>query len=170
MGAEPVKIGKGRRSRRKLSSGLVVLAIALGLFAYFSYRPVVRLRPEPPKGFVDTHKGWDSKRQAAEERVARAYWEVTVEKVQLKYSFGTALPDNPPPEFSIEDKDFPGGGFEKSSATRARYWQKVRGVWVLPQTWERSYRWSLMWFYDGLASFQQAVWRNIDGILRRFRT
>ena len=170
MGAEPVKLGKGRRAKRKLSTGLVALAIVLGLFAYFSYRPIVRLHPDPPKSFVDTHKGWDSKRQAAEERVARAYWDVTIEKVQLKYAFGTALPDDPPPEFSIENRDFPSGGFEKSPATRARYWQKLRETWVLPQAWDKSYRWSLMWFYDGLTSFQQAVWRNIDNVLRRFRT
>jgi hypothetical protein len=170
MGAEPVKLGKPRRSKRKLSTGLVVLAIVLGLFAYFSYRPVLRLRPNPPKGFVDTQKGWDAKRQAAEERVARAYWDVALEKTQFKYPYGTALPVDPPPEFSIEDKDFPSGGLEKSSALRARYWQKVRAVWVLPQAWEKSYRWSVMWFYDGLRSFEQTVMQGIDSILRRFRT
>ena len=170
MGAEPVKLGKGPRGKRKLSVGLVLLAIVLGLFTYLSYRPVVRLRPDPPRRFIQARKEWDSKRRAAEEHVARAYWGAAIEKVQLKYTYGTALPDDPPPEFSIEGRDFPGGGFEKSPATRARYWQKTREAWVLPEAWDKSYRWSLMWFYEALVTFQQTVWRTIDDILRRFRT
>jgi len=170
MGAGPVKLGKGPRGKTRIGAGLVLLIIVAGLFTYLSYRPVARLRPEPPRSFIDTHKGWDAKRQAAEERVARAYWSVAIEKVQVKYPFGAALPDDPPPDFSIANKDFPSDGFEKSSATRARYWQKIRETWGLPEAWDKSYRWSLMWFYDGLASFQQAVWQFIDDLLRRFKT
>lgn len=170
MGAEPVRLRKGPRAKTKIGTGLVLLIIAASSFTYLTYRPVARLRPEPPRSFIDTHKDWDTKRQAAEERVARAYWSVAIEKVQVKYPFGTSLPDDPPPEFTIANKDFPSGGFEKSPTTRARYWQKIRETWGLPQAWDKSYRWSLMWFYDGLVSFQQAIWRNSDNILRRFRT
>ncbi len=170
MGAEPVKLGRGPRAKTKIGTGLVLLIIVGGVFTFLSYRPVARLRSDPPKSFIDTHKGWDAKRQAAEERVARAYWSVAIENVQLKYPFGSALPDDPPPDFSIADKDLPTGGFEKSPATRARYWQKIRETWGLPQAWDKSYRWTLMWFYDGLVSFQQAIWRTIDDILRRFKT
>ena len=170
MGADSTRIGKGPRRKTKIGTGLVLLIIVAAAFTYLSYRPVARLRANPPSGFIDTHKGWDAKRQAAEERVARAYWTAAVEKVQIKHSFGAALPGDPPPEFSIADKDFPTGGFEKSPATRVRYWQKIRETWSLPQAWDMSYRWSLIWFHDGLTSFQQAIWRNIDNLLRRFRT
>lgn len=170
MGAEPVKLGRGPRAKTKIGAGLVMLIIVAGLFTYLSYRPVARLRSDPPRSFIDTQKGWDAKRQAAEGRVARAYWSVAIEKVQVQYPFGASLPDDPPPEFSIADRDPPAGGFDKSSATRARYWQKIRETWGLPQAWDKSYRWSLMWFTDGLVSFQQAIWRNIDNALRRFRT
>ena len=170
MGADPVRLGKGPRGKTKIRVGLVLLALVAGVFTFLSYRPVARLRPDPPASFIETHKGWDAKRQAAEERVAHAYWTVAIEEVQLKYPFGAALPDDPPPEFSLEGRDSPSGGFDKSPATRAHYWRKIRATWGLPQAWDKSYRWSLMWFYDGLATFQQAIWRNIDNILRRFKT
>jgi len=170
MGAEPVKLGKGPRGKTRIGTGLVLLIIVAAAFTYLSYRPVARLRPDTPRSFIDMHKGWDAKRQAAEGRVARAYWTVAIEQLQSKYPFGTALPDDPPPEFSIESRDFPGGGFEKSPATRARYWQKTREAWVLPEAWDKSYRWSLIWFSEALVTFQQAVVRTIDDILRRFRT
>lgn len=170
MGTDPTRIGKGPRRKIKIRTGLVLLVLGAVAFTYFSYRPVARLRPNPPRSFIDMQKGWDAKRQAAEERVARAYWSVAIEDVQVKYPFGAALPDDPPSEFSIADQDFPSGGFEKSATTRARYWKKIRETWGLPEAWDQSYRWSLMWFYDGLVDFQQAIWRNVDSVLRRFRT
>lgn len=170
MGAEPVQLSKPPGRKRHLSTGLVVFVIVAGLFAYLSYRPVRRLRPDPPKGYIEMRREWDSKRRAAEERVARAYWKAAMEKVQPKYPFGAALPDSPPPEFTIEDKGFPSGGFETAPATRSRYWKETREAWVLRETWEESYRWSLVWFYDVVVNFQQAVWRNVERVLQRFKT
>ncbi|MFB3922064.1 MAG: hypothetical protein ACE145_10095 [Terriglobia bacterium] len=166
MGADPARLGKPPR-KTKVRTGLVLLALVAGTFAYFSYRPAARLRPVPPKTFLDTPKNWDVKRRAAEERVALAYWGVAIEKVQFKYPFGSVLPDDPPPEFLPSEKD---SGIDRSPATRARYWKKIRETWDLPEAWDKSYQWSVQWFYDGLVDFQQAVWRNVDSVLRRFRT
>jgi len=171
MGAEPFRLGKTAPSTRKRRTGLWLLAIPLGLFILLSIRPVMRLRVEPPAEFLDMQFGrWDAKRRAVEERVARAYWERAVQLVQWKHSFGTPLPDNPPPEFNIEGKGFQRGSVEAGPVTRARYWKKLRDAWVLPQAWDKSYEWNTDWIHATLGSLQETARRLVEDILRSFRT
>jgi len=171
MGAEPFRLSKTAPSRRRHGTGLWLLAIPLGLFIFLSIRPVMRLRVEPPAEFLDMQLGrWDAKRRAAEERVARAYWERAVQLVQWQHSFGAPLPDNPPAEFNIEGKDFQRGSVEAGPVTRARYWKKLREVWALPQAWEKSYDWSTDWVRASLVSLQETARRFVEDILRSFRT
>jgi hypothetical protein len=127
----------------------------------------MRLKPEPPRGFADAQKEWDAQRRATEERAARAYWKVAVNIVQWKRPFGTELPAEPFAEFRLEEKDFPRGGLEAAPATRARYWRKLREVWPLPQTWHETYVWNPAWLTELLTSSMQAIWRFVDGIMRR---
>ena len=168
MGAEPVRLGKPKKHRGKVSGGVVALAILLGLFAFLSYRPVTRLRPDPPASFMETRKEWDAQRRAVEERAARAYWEQALQVVQVKYEYGAPLPTEPPAEFSLEKKGFPPGTPETSPATRARYWERLRVAWISPQAWEKSYEWSTAWVGESLVAFEQGVLRLVDIIFGQF--
>jgi hypothetical protein len=168
MGAEPVRLGKPKTHRRKVSGGAVVLVIVLGVFAFLSYRPVTRLRPDPPASFLEMRKDWDAKRREAEERAARAYWQQALQVIQVKYEYGTPLPAEPPAEFSLDKKDFPSGSLEASPTARARYWERLRVVWNSPQAWEKSYEWSTAWVGESLVSFEQAVHRLVSSIFGEF--
>lgn len=168
MGAEPVRLGKPKKRQVKLSGGVVALVIVLGLLAYLSYRPVTRLRPDPPASFLEMRKEWDAKRREAEERAARAYWQQALQVIQVKYEYGTPLPAEPPGEFNLDKKDFPSGSLEASPATRARYWERLRVVWNSPRAWEKSYEWSTAWLGESLVTCEQAVHRFVSSIFGEF--
>ena len=168
MGAEPVRLGKPKKPRGKVGGGVVALAILLGVIAFLSYQPVTRLRPDPPPSFLEMRKEWDAQRRAVEERAARAYWEQALQVVQVKYEYGAPLPTEPPAEFSIEKKGFPPGAHEASPATRIRYWERLRVVWISPQAWEKSYEWSTAWVGESLVAFEQGILRLVDSIFGQF--
>ncbi len=166
--APPPWVAKPRR-KRKFSPWLLAAVPAL-LFVYLSTRPLLRLRNKAPAEFFDTPANWNAERRQAEELRARAYWERAVRLVPQKYSFRERLPDDPPPEFNIEEKDFPGKGFESVSAARAHYWHKLHQVWDLPQAWENSYEWNTYWIYSALLSFRESAGHVVENVLRNFRT
>lgn len=168
MGGDIEGIGVRLKRSQQLGLGkwlLVLLPLAV-VFA-LCYRPVMRLKPQPPAGFVETRKELDAYRQAAEGRAARAYWQMAANILQWKYPFGTDLPAAPIAEFKLDEKDFPRGGIEAAPATRQRYWAKLRAVWPLPQTWQRTYEWNPAWLTELISSSFQHVWSFVDGILRR---
>jgi len=123
---------------------LVALCLAAiaptALFIYLSTRPVTRLQDEPPATFFDSRQGLSSKQAATAERLARAYWDWASQHLQRKYPFGTALPDEPPPGFEVDGRDFPKGA--EGDLVRHRYWRKLREVWGQPQAWETSNGWN----------------------------
>ncbi|MBZ5544961.1 MAG: hypothetical protein LAO07_14975 [Acidobacteriia bacterium] len=168
MDSEPARLGKPKKHRSKVSGGAVALVILLGLLAFLSYRPVTRLRSDPPASFLEIRKEWDAKRREAEERVARAYWQQALQVIEVKYEYGTPLPTQPPAEFTIEKKGFPAGDPEASSAARARYWERLRVVWNSPQAWEKSYEWSTAWLGESLVSFEQAIHRFVSSVFGEF--
>ncbi len=157
-----------RRSCRVRLAWWILSLIPVALFVSFSYRPVMRLKADPPLGFVEARKGWDAKRLAAEERTARAYWHVATSIVQEHFAFGTTLPDEPVPEFKLDENEFPPGAPEAAPSVRLRYWKKLGEVWPLPQHWEKHYKWSLNWAQEYLVSFSQAIWRFIEDVLHNF--
>ncbi len=114
---------------------LAVVAAVVGLLAYASFHPEFHLRPQMPVEFFDASKVPQPQR-AAEERIARAYWNCAVNDVQWKYGYARRLPDEPPPEFA-------GSAVELASATdsvtRARYWQRLRDVWGISSIWNEHY-------------------------------
>jgi hypothetical protein len=118
--------------------GLVALAPTI-LFIYLSTRPVMRLRLDPPAEFLAAIGDAPPKRQATEERVARAYWDWAYLHLQRKYSFAAQLPDDPPVEMEVDGKDFPTG--LEADLTKHRYWRKLREIWAMPQAWEKSSLW-----------------------------
>lgn len=131
---------------------LVAMA-ASPLFIYLSTRSVMRLRSDPPLEFFD-ERNLDASQRATEDVLAQAYWESAVRYVQWKYAFGKNLPDQPPPEFKADETGLPAEALKSDPAARARYWQKLRQVWTLPQAWEASYTWDPGWV-RGLRSSQK---------------
>jgi hypothetical protein len=160
-----VKLGRPHPARH--GKWLLLLLPIAAVFA-LCYRPVMRLKSEPPAGFVEARKEWDAKRQAAEGRAARAYWQLAVNIVQWKQPYGTELPAAPSAEFKLDEKDFPQGGIEGAPATRDRYWRELREVWPLPQSWERTYVWNPAWLTEFLTSSMAGIWSFVDGLLQRF--
>ena len=168
MGSGSVRLGKPKKQRGKGSGTVVALAALLVAFAILSYRPVTRLRPEPPASFLAMREEWDAKRRGAEERVARAYWQQALQVIQVKYEYGTPLPAEPPAEFSLEKKLSSTGSPEAPTATRARYWERLRAVWNSPQAWEKSHEWSAAWVSESLNSFEQIVHRLVSSAFGEF--
>jgi hypothetical protein len=122
---------------------LIVCAFALGLFLYASYRPQFRLREQMPPEFVaDTPSSHDQK-QGAEQRIAQEYWDCAVKEIQWRYTYGSLLPQDPPPEYTITTAGGDPGTGDRD--TRIRYWKRLRLVWTLPSAWEKTYTWTLDW-------------------------
>ena len=96
----------------------------------------MKLRAEAPAQFPGTSPEWSSKRRAAEEQVAKAYWQCALQELPAKYDYGMTLPEEPPAEFKVDPKDVPGGAVKADPAARTRYWHKVRDAWASPQAWE----------------------------------
>jgi hypothetical protein len=140
---------RGRVARLALVAGLCLVIIVPLLGVYLSTRPVMRLQPEAPAEFIDQSPNWSAKRRAREEAVAQAYWQVAVESLQTKYPFGSELPADPPTEFQIENKSVPPVSAKAFAETRARYWEKLRRIWVERQSWVEHLGWNTQWT-DGL--------------------
>ncbi len=122
---------------------IVIAAVVTLLFVYASYRPKFHMRGDmPPEFFAGTISGPAQKR-AAEEKIARAYWECGVIQMQWKYGYASRLPEDPPPEFTVSTQEF--GAAAADPALRARYWGKLREVWYRPDTWRREYEWDFHW-------------------------
>ena len=133
--------------------GVLIATTALIVVGIYASRPAeMRLRAEPPARFFEERPDWNAKRRAREEQLARAYWERAVRDVQVKYKFGTNLPDEPPAEFRVEEKGLSGSNTKVDPVARARYWGKLRQVWLLPEAWEKSYGWNTDWIRSALQS------------------
>ena len=164
---EGVGLRVGRVRRMRFARWLLVL-VPVGAVFGLCYRPVLRLKPEPPAQFVEMHKEWDATRQAAEDRAAQGYWQLALNIVQWKFAFGTELPVEPIAEFRLDEKDFPRSGIAAAPATRAHYWKKLRETWPLPQYWSRTYVWNPGWLPESLSDFMDAVSRFVRGITQHF--
>ncbi len=122
--------GEGLFSRM-IDKGLMAL-IVVGLVVYASIRPTTQLRPDMPPEFLDVSASWSPEKQAAEEKVARAYWECVVAAIQREYGLGQSLPLNPPPEFRITTESTAGA---KDRATRLHYWSRLQHLWLVGDIW-----------------------------------
>jgi hypothetical protein len=139
-----LRIPRGRRiDFHRLRLPLALAGVAV-LLAYLFIRPVARLADGPPAGFIDTRPEWDAERNAAERRMALAYWERAKTALQWEYVFGSELPEQPPPEFSLEANQFPGMA-KVVAESRLRYWRRLRKVWGSPGAWKTSYEWNTDW-------------------------
>lgn len=130
------------------------LATILGLlFVYRSTRPVMRLRADPPPSFYDYSRSLNKEERQHQRRLAEAYWNVAVHRIQAHYSPNRPLPENPPPQFRI-------GQAEKSmeadvATSRVHYWFGLREVWSERDAWNASYGWNTDWVENAINSTPQ---------------
>jgi hypothetical protein len=147
--------------RRYDIMAIVVLVICVA--AYASFRSQYRLRPAMPVEFFDASRVPAAKR-AAEEKIAEAYWKCAVTQIQWQYGYAHRLPEEPPEEFSVTAAE--AGSAAHDSAARARYWQKVRDVWVISSVWRKQYEWNTIVLRQSLQSAGQwleSTMRRITG-------
>jgi hypothetical protein len=127
-------------------------AVPIFLLVCLAVHPVMRLRTEPPVEFFGVSPGWDAKRRAGEEHLARAYWDRAARYIQWKYQFGTSLPEEPPPEFNVPQVGPSGKNSRADIENRVQYWRRLRRVWLLPEAWEKSYEWNSQWGWNRILS------------------
>lgn len=161
-----LKIGRERRVRLGL---WVLLFLPVALVFVLCYRPVLRLKVEPPPDFVETQPTWNANRQAAENRAAQAYWQLAINLVQWRFAYGTDLPGEPLEEFRLDENDFPRSSAAAAPATRVRYWNKLRAIWTQPQAWSETYVWNTDWLRELFSKFTDSASHFIDGLLSRFK-
>jgi hypothetical protein len=148
--------------RRKLDK-FIIPALALAAIAYVSYRPRFHLRPDMPSEFLDTSSASTPAKQVVEAKIARAYWNCVVTDIQWKYGHGFSLPPDPPAEFTVATQDL--GTPAEISASRARYWHKLQGVWYLPTIWEKHYEWDFGWMRNPIRSVREAFHDYLQKLL-----
>lgn len=141
---------------------LVIVLLAVGLLAFAAYRPAFRLRSEMPPDFVDASDSWPLQKRVAEQRIAKAYWNLAFTEIQWKYGYGYRLPQDPPAEFTIASPGLEPA--ESDAATRARYWRRLRQVWPEPSTWNRRYVWDLSGVTNSLRSAGDWLTRQMQSL------
>jgi hypothetical protein len=142
---------------------MAIVVIVLCIVAYASFRVEFRLREQMPVEFFDASRVPAGKR-ASEERIARAYWKCAVTQVQWKYGYAHRLPDEPPDEFQVTTEE--AGAAAQDPAVRARYWQKLREVWVISSVWHEQYEWNMIVLRQSMQSAGQwleSTMRRITG-------
>ena len=129
---------------------LVVLFV-LVLFLMVSLQPTYELQQQAPEAFLEATRNshWS-------ETWGRAYWERAL-VVQWKYHYGRALPDQPPPEFQL-DELVPNS---LGPAVRDVHWQRLRVLWLNPDIWDKSYSLDFRWIPDLIDRFASYVVRHI---------
>lgn len=144
---------------------LLLLLIPAALIVYASTRPHFRLKAEMPPEFVDLPPKASREHKAAEERLAREYWQVVQMSVQWKYTYGSSLPESPPAEFRITGRSEDGAGTARSS--RLRYWRQLRKIWVLRTSWVRSQEWTTHWLTDPIIKAASWIQNYVRDLFER---
>jgi hypothetical protein len=139
-----------------------ILVTVLSIAAYASFRTEFRLREKMPVEFFDAMRVQPNKR-AAEERIAKAYWQCAVKQIQWKYGYAHRLPQEAPAEFSLAAVQA-GSGVEDPGA-RARYWEKLRAIWTVSSVWEKQYELNRISFSDSLRSGGAWLERHMRAII-----
>lgn len=146
-------LNKPRKSRNWGWGKWALVIAAAVLFVYHSVRPVMRLRADPPSSFFDHYLTWNKEERQQERRVAQAYWQVAVRRIQGRYPPKSQLPTDPPPSFRVSDETR--SLKEDIIVGRIHYWHKLREVWRQSDAWNVSYRWNTGWVANSLNSMGQ---------------
>lgn len=121
---------------------------------------------EPPPAFFGPNRTWNQPERQQERRLALAYWNVAVRRIQTSYSPDRPLPADPPPQFQVSkvETDWKSDGI----ALRARYWHRLREVWNQRDAWVVSYGWNSDWLGRALNSLPRYVPRSVAGAVQAF--
>jgi hypothetical protein len=122
-------------------TAICLIALGAGFFVYESVTETFRLGTVMPAQFAPVSNS--AGRSIEEERIARAYWDCAVIRIQGKYLHDQALPEEPIKEFVISPAEF--GAAAQDPALRLRYWRKLKTTWNSPSVWRRNYEWDLRW-------------------------
>ncbi len=141
---------------------LAIIGIVLLLLAYASVRSEFRLQSAMPKEFFDSSYTPPQSR-AREERLAHAYWQCAVTQIQWKYGYAHRLPEEPPAEFGVNLQDT--GSAANDTATRLRYWHKLKDVWTVTAVWHREYEWNSISLHESLQSAGQWMEQHMRRII-----
>jgi hypothetical protein len=109
-----------------------------------SMRTRMELAPTPPSEFLQARSEWNAERREAEAQIARAYWDCAVVTLQWKYPHGLSLPEKPLAEFQIDARSL-SSALKLAPQSRDRYWQRLRKVWGLRQSWKEVRVWNFDW-------------------------
>ncbi|HEX5411969.1 MAG TPA: hypothetical protein VFZ27_08915 [Terriglobia bacterium] len=142
----------------------VLVLLLAGLFVYRSTRPVMRLSAEPPPSFYDHNRKWDRREAQHERLLARAYWNVAIQRIQSRYSPMSPLPAEPPPQFEISEA---AATLESGMITaRVHYWERLREVWSNGDAWVVSYGWNTGWAESTLNSIPQYLPKSVTAVFQ----
>ena len=125
----------------------VIVGLVLVMISIASFRSEFRLQSDMPAAFFDGKRVAPAKR-AAEEKIARAYWNCALEQVQWRYGYAHRLPEDPPEEFSVSAAQV--GVLANDATVRRYYWQKLRAAWSDSSAWKVSWEWSFVAFRQSL--------------------
>jgi hypothetical protein len=168
----PVDIGVVKPRRRpgllynRTFDRLLILLVPVAWFTYSSWRPINELREDMPPQFVDVPAAASGADRAREQRLAQAYWDLARTALRARYTYGSALPTDPPPDFDVNSTTAAiqpssaaatagtGNGSRRkstvvptdASSARLRYWRKLQQVWLEPYAWQSHKEWSTAWF------------------------
>ena len=139
---------------------IALIAIASTLFTFASIKETFRLNAEMPPQFLDT--GMSSTQRSTEERIAKAYWDCAMLRIQGKYVHEQHLPEEPPSEFTIALPDL--GQDTPDPSSRIRYWRKLRSVWYAPESWHKTYEWDFNWVMEWTETTQRWLNNHVPGL------
>jgi|YelNatPaOPRAMG01_1025707.scaffolds.fasta_scaffold78389_2 hypothetical protein len=136
------------------------------LFVYRSTRPIMRLSADPPLSFYDNNPAADQETLRLERRLANAYWQVAVRRIQKEYSPEKPLPENPPPQFKVAETV---RNLESNmDSARFHYWSRLRRIWNERDAWVVSYGWNTEWVEDIVDSIPEYTPRWFTNIFQTF--
>jgi len=158
-----------RKQRFRFGPWLLVLVPVAAVFLV-CYRPVMRLKPQPPPGFVESREDWDALRESSENRAALAYYQLAINLLQDRYAFWSKLPPEPIEGFRLDEKHFPSNSIAAAPTTRIRYWNKLRQVWSQPSAWSRTYVWNTDWLRESLSFLVDSAIRFSGAVLDRLKS
>lgn len=126
---------------------------------------MVRLSAEPPPSFYEYNRKWDRQELQRERRLARAYWNVAVLRIQQSYSQNRPLPANPPPQFKVSKVE--SANEPDVNVLRFHYWYRLRHVWGERDAWVVSYGWNTDWVERGLNAAPHYLPRSVTGAFQK---
>ena len=124
---------------------LIIIVTTSGIYLLTPPPVKLQLKAEVPSDFVEQDPTWDATRRVLEEKVAGAYWQVAVLRLQETYPFGSELPADPPDAFQVDKELAPTGGAEALAETRDLYWEKLRVAWAQRENWVESHEENTSW-------------------------